>query len=112
MDFQLSSIVESLNSCYEINLFTLVFSETMRKVWVVWRKQPTSERSGEVADGQVGDVEINTGDATNTAVLTTTGNNNYSTFAPSGRTGSVFVGNSDNASGSTNTGSINLSSIS
>ena len=72
-------------------------------------QQPTSERSGEVADGQVGDVEIDTGDATNTAVLTTTGNNNYSTFVPSGGTGSVFVGNSDNASDSTNTGSINLS---
>src|SRR3989344_3821315 len=31
-------------------------------------QQSASEKSGEIADGQVGDVEINTGDATNTAV--------------------------------------------
>lgn len=59
-------------------------------------------------DSQTGtDNTINTGDANNSAGITTTGNNNTSATA-GGDTGGVSVINSGNGTDSTNTGSVNI----
>jgi len=72
----------------------------------------SSSGSGDqTADNQVGDPEITTGDATSTAVVSTSGNNNYSGATPSSDSGSgVSVINDGNGTGSNNTGSASLSS--
>lgn len=55
----------------------------------------------------VGDVEIETGDATNTAGVLTTGNNNLTADGGSGVPGASVV-NSDNGTGSSNDGSVSI----
>ena len=71
----------------------------------------SSTGSGDqTADNQVGDPSITTGDATSTAGVSTTGNNNFSGATTSSDSGGVSVINDGNGTGSDNSGSASLSS--
>lgn len=66
----------------------------------------STEKSGEVSDGGMGDAEISTGDATSTASVTTNANTNTST-QPSGGD-SIEIVNSENGSDSDNSASVTI----
>jgi len=63
---------------------------------------------GQIGDGQVGSTEVNTGDATNSAIITADANNNLSA-TPTSDSGGVRVANEGNGSNSDNSGSVKLS---
>jgi len=63
------------------------------------------EPTGTNASGNVGDTNVTTGDATNNAGITTTGNNNLATDGCSACAGGTTVSNIDNGVGSVNQGS-------
>lgn len=67
------------------------------------------QQSGnQTSDGQVGTTEVNTGDATNTAGVSTIANTNTSAGIAGSGSGSISVLNSENGSNSSNSGSVGV----
>lgn len=63
---------------------------------------------GQTANGQIGNTSIDTGDATNTGIVISLGNNNLSNPTAGNISGGASIINSGNGNGSTNNGSASI----
>ena len=71
-------------------------------------QETDEEVLGQTADGQVGDVEIETGDATSTATIVNDVNSNLAVVSTDDDSGGITILNTDNDNDSTNIGSVTV----